>query len=156
MGKKGILITIAIVAVAALAVIIAEAAIGYSSATSAAERCMSELDYEGAIAEYERVIDEDPENVMAYAGLIKACEAVGDPYRAEEVRRKAFRFTGDERFSEALITESEDRTPGGVSIGRGGVSIGDERQEEEEAAPVAVQETTKAPAVTSAPKTTTA
>ena len=45
--------------------------------------------YEEAIAEYERAIDIDPENVQGFIGLGESLRQSGDPDGAEEWYRKA-------------------------------------------------------------------
>ena len=69
---------------------------------STAQKYLVEMDYERAIAEFNKVIELDPMNADAYLGLAEAYEKSGDIDKAVETLEKGFELTGDERIEAAL------------------------------------------------------
>ena len=67
-----------------------------------AERYLSELDYEKAIAEYQAVITIDSKNVDAYLGLADAYIGQGKYEDAMAILAEGYREIGDERLSDKL------------------------------------------------------
>lgn len=108
-SKAPIIITIAIIAAlaiagGAIAVITTNISANSPAALlSAAERYISELEYEQAIIELQRVIEIDPNNADAYESLIEAYEALGKYDRAENIRQEAYEATGKQWFLDIEI-----------------------------------------------------
>ena len=104
--RKIIYITIAaaIVIIAALAIIFMPKAAPQTvtEMLSTAQKYLVEMDYERAIAEFNKVIELDPMNADAYLGLAEAYEKSGDIDKAVETLEKGFELTGDERIRAAL------------------------------------------------------
>ena len=104
--RKIIYITIAaaIVIIAALAIIFMPktAPQTVTEMLSMAQKYLVEMDYERAIAEFNKVIELDPMNADAYLGLAEAYEKSGDIDKAVETLEKGFELTGDERIEAAL------------------------------------------------------
>lgn len=112
----GIAVAICIVIIAIVTIVM----IGNSSAKKVAEqleradRYLSELDYESAIAAYEAVLDIDPKSEEAYLGLAEAYIAIGDYKEALEILEEGFDRTDSEDIEEMLeeveelIEHSED------------------------------------------------
>ena len=69
---------------------------------STAQKYLVEMDYERAIAEFNKVIELDPMNADAYLGLAEAYEKSGDIDKAIETLEKGFELTGDERLQARL------------------------------------------------------
>ena len=104
--RKIIYITIAaaIVIIAALAIIFMPktAPQTVTEMLSTAQKYLVEMDYERAIAEFNKVIELDPMNADAYLGLAEAYEKSGDVDKAVETLEKGFELTGDERLQARL------------------------------------------------------
>ena len=104
--RKIIYITIAaaIVIIAALAIIFMPKAAPQTvtEMLSTAQKYLVEMDYERAIAEFNKVIELDPMNADAYLGLAEAYEKSGDIDKAVETLEKGFELTGDERLKARL------------------------------------------------------
>ena len=107
------------IAIAAAIVIIAALAIIFMPKTapqtvtemlSTAQKYLVEMDYERAIAEFNKVIELDPMNADAYLGLAEAYEKSGDIDKALETLEKGFELTGDERIEAALSVENTPQT----------------------------------------------
>ena len=115
--RKIIYITIAaaIVIIAALAIIFMPKAAPQTvtEMLSTAQKYLVEMDYERAIAEFNKVIELDPMNADAYLGLAEAYEKSGDIDKAVETLEKGFELTGDERLQAriAMLTSN-----GGVTV----------------------------------------
>lgn len=109
--KKNIIV-IVIAAVLALGIGSAAVAIGISSIPAnrvsrymgAAERYLSELNYEQAIIEFQKILEIEPMNADAYIGLANAYLGLDNTDKALETLRKGFEFTGDEQL-QTLINE---------------------------------------------------
>ena len=104
--RKIIYITIAavIIIAAALAIIFMPktAPQTVTEMLSTAQKYLVEMDYERAIAEFNKVIELDPMNADAYLGLAEAYEKSGDIDKAVETLEKGFELTGDERLQARL------------------------------------------------------
>ncbi len=104
--RKIIYITIAavIVIIAALAIIFMPktAPQTVTEMLSTAQKYLVEMDYERAIAEFNKVIELDPMNADAYLGLAEVYEKSGDIDKAIETLEKGFELTGDERLQARL------------------------------------------------------
>ena len=104
--RKIIYITIAaaIVIIAALAIIFMPktAPQTVTEMLSTAQKYLVEMEYERAIAEFNKVIELDPMNADAYLGLAEAYEKSGDIDKAIETLKNGFEFTGDERLQARL------------------------------------------------------
>ena len=104
--RKIIYITIAavIIIAAALAIIFMPKAAPQTvtEMLSTAQKYLVEMDYERAIAEFNKVIELDPMNADAYLGLAEAYEKSGDIDKAIETLEKGFGLTGDERLQARL------------------------------------------------------
>ena len=104
--RKIIYITIvaAIVIIAALAIIFMPktAPQTVTEMLSTAQKYLVEMDYERAIAEFNKVIELDPMNADAYLGLAEAYEKSGDIDKAIETLKNGFELTGDERLQARL------------------------------------------------------
>ena len=61
----------------------------------AAERYLSEMNYEQAVIEYQRVLEIEPMNVDAYLGLAESYLGLGDTEKAREILLKGLEVTGD-------------------------------------------------------------
>lgn len=70
----------------------------------AAERYLSEMNYEQAVIEFQRVLEIESMNVDAYLGLADAYLAMGDTDKALECLNKGYEQTGDARI-QAKIDE---------------------------------------------------
>ena len=77
---------------------------------STAQKYLVEMEYERAIAEFNKVIELDPMNADAYLGLAEAYEKSGDIEKAIETLEKGFELTGDERIEAALSVEHTPQT----------------------------------------------
>ena len=108
-AKKNIIIII-IATLIALGVGGTAAAVGISNAPAnrvsrymgAAERYLSEMNYEQAIIEFQRILEIDPMNADAYLGMVEAYIALGDIDNAIETLRTGLEQTGDDRIREKL------------------------------------------------------
>ena len=104
--RKIIYITIAaaIVIIAALAIIFMPktAPQTVTEMLSTAQKYLVEMEYERAIAEFNKVIELDPMNADAYLGLAEAYEKSGDIDKAIETLENCFELTGDERLQARL------------------------------------------------------
>lgn len=109
--KKNIMI-IVIAAVLALGVSGTAVTIGVSSIPAnrvsrymgAAERYLSEMNYEQAIIEFQRILEIEPMNVNAYLGLAEAYLGLGDTKKTLETLCKGLEMTADSRL-QAKIDE---------------------------------------------------
>ena len=114
--RKIIYITIAaaIVIIAALAIIFMPKAAPQTvtEMLSTAQKYLVEMDYERAIAEFNKVIELDPMNADAYLGLAEAYEKSGDIDKAVEMLEKGFELTGDERLQARLALLNGENTAG--------------------------------------------
>ena len=112
--RKIIYITIAaaIVIIAALAIIFMPktAPQTVTEMLSTAQKYLVEMDYERAIAEFNKVIELDPMNADAYLGLAEAYEKSGDIDKALETLEKGFELTGDERLQAKLALLNGENT----------------------------------------------
>ena len=112
--RKIIYITIAaaIVIIAALAIIFMPktAPQTVTEMLSTAQKYLVEMDYERAIAEFNKVIKLDPMNADAYLGLAEAYEKSGDIDKAIETLEKGFELTGDERLQVRLALLNGENT----------------------------------------------
>ena len=112
--RKIIYITIAaaIVIIAALAIIFMPktAPQTVTEMLSTAQKYLVEMDYERAIAEFNKVIELDPMNADAYLGLAEAYEKSGDIDKAVETLEKGFELTGDERLQARLALLNGENT----------------------------------------------
>ena len=112
--RKIIYITIAaaIVIIAALAIIFMPktAPQTVTEMLSTAQKYLVEMDYERAIAEFNKVIELDPMNADAYLGLAEAYEMSGDIDKAVETLEKGFELTGDERLQARLALLNGENT----------------------------------------------
>lgn len=68
----------------------------------AAERYLSEQNYEQAIIEFQRVLEIEPMNVDAYLGMAEAYIAMGDTDNAVKILRTGLEQTADDRIREKL------------------------------------------------------
>ena len=102
---------IAYISIAAAIIIIAALTIIFMPKTapqtvtemlSTAQKYLVEMEYERAIAEFNKVIELDPMNADAYLGLAEAYEKSGDIDKAIETLEKGFELTGDERLQARL------------------------------------------------------
>ena len=108
-SKKNIVI-IALAGVLALGIGGTAAAVGISNTSAnrvsrymgAAERYLSEMNYEQAIIEFQRILEIDPMNADAYLGISEAYMALGDIDNAVETLRTGLEQTGDDRIREKL------------------------------------------------------
>ena len=104
--KKLIYISIAaaIIVIAALAIIFMpkSAPQTVTEMLSTAQKYLVEMEYERAIAEFNKVIELDPMNADAYLGLAEAYEKSGDIDKAVETLEKGYELTGDERLQARL------------------------------------------------------
>ena len=104
--RKMIYITIAaiIIIAAALAIIFMPktAPQTVTEMLSTAQKYLVEMEYERAIAEFNKVIELDPMNADAYLGLAEAYEKSGDIDKAIETLKNGFELTGDERLQARL------------------------------------------------------
>jgi len=112
--RKIIYITIAaaIVIIAALAIIFMPKAAPQTvtEMLSTAQKYLVEMDYERAIAEFNKVIELDPMNADAYLGLAEAYEKSGDIDKAVETLEKGFELTGDERLQARIALLKGENT----------------------------------------------
>lgn len=107
--KKNVIV-IVIAALLALGVGGAAVAIGVSSMPAnrvsrymgAAERYLSEMNYEQAIIEFQKIIEIETMNVEAYLGLADAYIGLGDIDNAIEILREGLEKTGDEHIKSKL------------------------------------------------------
>ena len=108
-SKKNIII-IALAGVLALGIGGTAAAVGISNAPAnrvsrymgAAERYLSEMNYEQAVIEFQRILEIEPMNVDAYLGMAEAYIAMGDIDNAIETLRTGYEKTGDIGIKEKL------------------------------------------------------
>ena len=109
--RKIIYITIAaaIVIIAALAIIFMPktAPQTVTEMLSTAQKYLVEMEYERAIAEFNKVIELDPMNADAYLGLAEAYEKNGQHDKAVETLEKGFEVTSDERLKTLLWSSFE-------------------------------------------------
>lgn len=68
----------------------------------AAERYLSEMNYEQAVIEFQRVLEIEPMNVDAYLGLAEAYLAIEQTDKAIEILKEGLDKTGDERIKNRL------------------------------------------------------
>lgn len=116
-GKKGfakwIIIGAAIiVAVVAAVVIILGGSKGRTikRELNLAEKYVTELDYESAIAAYKKVIELDSKNVEAYIGIINCYRTIDDIESAFEWAEKGYDATSDGRLKELADELNEELT----------------------------------------------
>ena len=102
---------IAYISIAAAIIVIAALAMIFMPKTapqtvtemlSTAQKYLVEMEYERAIAEFNKVIELDPMNADAYLGLAEAYEKSGDIDKAIETLKNGFELTGDERLQARL------------------------------------------------------
>lgn len=72
------------------------------SLMSTAQKYLVEMNYEQAIAEFEKIIELEPNNAEAYLGLAQAYRDSGDIDKAAEVLKKGYDITGDERLKDMI------------------------------------------------------
>ena len=110
--RKIIYITIAsaIIVIAALAIIFMpkSAPQTVTEMLSTAQKYLVEMEYERAIAEFNKVIELDPMNADAYLGLAEAYEKNGQHDKAVETLEKGFEVTSDERLKTLLWSSFEE------------------------------------------------
>ena len=82
-------------------------AISTSDTLAAAERYLSELNYEQAIIEFDKILEVEPKNVDAYLGKAEAYIALGNTEAALSALREGYEQTGDERLKTRLDEMSE-------------------------------------------------
>lgn len=107
--KKNIII-IVIAAVFALGVGGAAVAIGILSMPAnrvsrdmiAAERYLSEMNYEQAVIEFQKILEIKPMNVDAYIGLANSYLGTGNTEKAIEALRQGLEVTGDWRIQDMI------------------------------------------------------
>ncbi|MEZ3438082.1 MAG: leucine-rich repeat domain-containing protein [Oscillospiraceae bacterium] len=68
----------------------------------AAERYLSEMNYEQAVIEFQRVLEIEPMNVDAYLGLADAYVGLDDTKKALEILHEGFKRTEDERLRKCI------------------------------------------------------
>ncbi|MCX4357543.1 MAG: leucine-rich repeat domain-containing protein, partial [Oscillospiraceae bacterium] len=108
-SKKNIIIII-IAALLALGVGGTAIALGISNMPAnrvsrymgAAERYLSEQNYEQAVIEFQRILEIEPMNVDAYLGLADAYLGLGDTEKAIEILREGLEKTSDDRIKSML------------------------------------------------------
>ena len=100
----------AIIVIAALAIIFMPktAPQTVTEMLSTAQKYLVEMEYERAIAEFNKVIELDPMNADAYLGLAEAYEKSGDIDKAVETLEKGYELTGDERLQARLALLNTD------------------------------------------------
>ena len=81
----------------------------YSQCISRAELYYSIGDYENAVLEYRRALDEDDQSVEAYEGLYNSYIALGDTNSAIDILRTGYGKTGNSRLQELLQALQNDR-----------------------------------------------
>ena len=110
--KKLVYISIAaaIIVIAALTIIFMpkSAPQTVTEMLSTAQKYLVEMEYERAIAEFNKVIELDPMNADAYLGLAEAYEKSGDINKAVETLEKGYELTGDERLQARLALLTSD------------------------------------------------
>ena len=79
---------------------------------STAQKYLVEMEYEHAIAEFNKVIELAPMNADAYLGLAEAYEKSGDIDKAIETLEKGFELTGDERLQARLALLNGENAAG--------------------------------------------
>ena len=113
MSKKKRIIYVAIasaiIVIAALAIIFMPktAPQTVTEMLSTAQKYLVEMEYERAIAEFNKVIELDPMNADAYLGLAEAYEKSGQHDKAVEALEKGFEVTSDERLKTLLWSSFE-------------------------------------------------
>lgn len=111
-SKRNFIIIIVAVAAALVIAAVSFTAVGLGGSNSTtglletAMRYFSELDYEQAIIQFEKVLSIEPTNIEAYNGLVKVYIAQGDYESAGEARSRAYEATGSSLFEDAPIGES--------------------------------------------------
>ena len=73
------------------------------------KKYLEEGSYDDAIDRYNKVLEKDPDNEDAYAGLINAYLAKGDPDKAEDVLKKAKKRMPRSKKIEDLTNKVEDK-----------------------------------------------
>ena len=68
----------------------------------AAERYLSEQNYEQAVIEFQRILEIEPMNVDAYLGLADAYVGLGDTEKTLEILHEGFKRTEDERLRKRI------------------------------------------------------
>ena len=74
-----------------------------------AANCLELGDYENAVLEYRRALDEDDQSVEAYEGLYNSYIALGDTNSAIDILRTGYGKTGNSRLQELLQALQNDR-----------------------------------------------
>ena len=87
-----------------------------SDTLSVAERYLSEMKYEQAIIEFDKVLNIDPNNVDAYIGKAEAYIAMGDTANAIKTLQTGYDKTGDERIKAKLDELSGAGTAESTSV----------------------------------------
>ena len=85
----------------------ANTAISISDTLSVAERFLSEMKYEQAIIEFDKILSVEPKNADAYLGKAEAYIALGDNDSAVKTLKSGYEQTGDERIKARLDEVSE-------------------------------------------------
>ena len=80
----------------------ANTAISISDTLSAAERYLSEMKYEQAIIEFDKILSVEPKNVDAYLGKAVAYIALGDTDSAIKTLQTGYEQTEDERLKQRI------------------------------------------------------
>ena len=120
-SKKFAIITAAVLIVLAIAAaLILPTALGKTDLEKQldlGQRCLVELDYEGAILAFERAIEIDPNNADAYIGLAEAYLAAdgGKTDNVHNVLAQGYAATGSEdlviRFAQECVSRGTDPLP---------------------------------------------
>lgn len=110
--KTGLFIAIGVaclIVIAVIVIIVARSSNGnkYESKIKAAEKYLSELDYENAIASYKAAIEINPTAVEAYLGLADIYLAMGKPDEAVAVLQEGINTTGSDELKEKLDVLTE-------------------------------------------------
>ncbi len=101
MKRTNLIILLALIAAIVAGVLAAVLLPGNQSVAELLElgsRYLDELDWESAIASFERILKIDPKNVEAYLGLYEAYEQLGRRDEGARILREGFELTGDERM----------------------------------------------------------
>lgn len=86
----------------------ASVSVGVADMLQLADRYLTEMNYEQAVIEFQRVIEIEPNMVEAYLGLAEAYVALGEKDKAVQVLREGCEATGDLEIQDML-----DRISGG-------------------------------------------
>ncbi|MCD7730551.1 MAG: leucine-rich repeat domain-containing protein, partial [Oscillospiraceae bacterium] len=110
-------IAVAVIIIAAIICVLSIPKSGETTSVTAmlstAQKYLIDLDYEQAIAEFEKIIELEPRNVDAYLGLAEAYEKSGDIDKAIEILQQGYELTADEQIAaalEVLLGQGEEET----------------------------------------------